>query len=136
MKHALSERLAAVADRSTLRLTHHGRSSGKAYVVTIWFVVDGDTVYLATMNRGRQWVRNILKKPRVRLDIGGEHFDGDVTQLTGSKQMVTAYDLLARKYWAMWLLDWIATLTWRNPRNAKKFDPGRGAFFAVSLRSR
>jgi hypothetical protein len=26
--------------------------------VTIWFVVDGDTVYLATANASRQWVRN------------------------------------------------------------------------------
>lgn len=62
MKAPLKERLATAADHSTLRLTHYGRKSGKAYVVTIWFVVDGGTVYLATMNRQRQWVRNIRRR--------------------------------------------------------------------------
>lgn len=130
---SLAERLATVADRSTLRLTHYGRTSGKAYVVTIWFVVDDQTVYLATMNRQRQWVRNVEKKGRVRLDVGGEHFDGEVSAVTAHKQMLAAYDLFANKYWAMWALDWVATLTGRSPRNAKKFDAGRGGFFRVEL---
>ena len=53
----LSERLKPLAGRQTLKLTHYGRKSGKAYEVTIWFVAAGDTVYLATMNVNRQWVR-------------------------------------------------------------------------------
>ena len=131
MAQTLSERLVGVADRGTLRLTHHGRKSGKPYVVTIWFVVDDDAVYLATMNRQRQWVRNVLKNPRVRLDIGGQHVDGDLEPIRSEKQMVRVYDLFARKYWVMWALDWAATLVGRNPRTAKKFDPGRGGFFRV-----
>lgn len=133
MKASLANRLAAVADRSTLRLTHYGRKSNKAYVVTIWFAVDGDTVYLATMNRRRQWVRNVLKKAQVRLDIGGEHFDGAVKAVNANKEMRAVYELFAAKYWAMWILDWVATLTWQNPRSAKKFDAGRGGFFRVDL---
>jgi hypothetical protein len=50
----VADRLAAVADRSTLRLTHHGRRSGTPYAVTIWFMVERDTVYLVTANRARQ----------------------------------------------------------------------------------
>ncbi|HUK89978.1 MAG TPA: hypothetical protein VLZ81_06225 [Blastocatellia bacterium] len=46
-----------LAGRQTLKLTHYGRKSGKAYEVTIWFVAAGDTVYLATMNVNRQCVR-------------------------------------------------------------------------------
>ena len=136
MKASTLTRLAPLADHSTLLLTHYGRKSGKAYVVTIWFVVDDGVVYLATMNRDRQWVRNIAKQRRVRLGVGGEHFDGEAHSVSGSKQMVAIYDLFARKYWAMWILDWIATLTLRNPRNAKKFDAGRGGFFRVELTGR
>jgi deazaflavin-dependent oxidoreductase (nitroreductase family) len=60
-----AEQLAQVAGRSTLRLTHCGRKTGKAYEVTIWFVVEDEGLYLATMNARRQWVRNIAKTPRV-----------------------------------------------------------------------
>src|SRR5215510_9794271 len=55
----VGERLARLAGCSTLRLQHQGRTSGKPYEVKIWFVVDGDTILLTTMNRGRQWVRNV-----------------------------------------------------------------------------
>lgn len=70
------ERLDSVAARQTVRLTH-GRKSGKPYEVTIWFVVDGDRVYLGTANVHRQWVRNVQKTPTVRLRIGGETFEGE-----------------------------------------------------------
>jgi hypothetical protein len=40
------ERLNKVAAKQTVKLTHYGRKSGKPHEVTIWFVVDGDQVYL------------------------------------------------------------------------------------------
>jgi len=64
-----------VAGRQTLTLTHCGRKSGKAYNVTIWFVVNSDNVYLSTANVNRQWVRNAQQTPRVKLSIGSEKFD-------------------------------------------------------------
>jgi hypothetical protein len=51
MPTTLADRLAGAANVSTLRLTHYGRRSGKPYEVTIWFMVEGETVYLATANR-------------------------------------------------------------------------------------
>src|ERR1039457_1665125 len=76
------ERLNKVAMRQTLRLTHYGRKSGKPHAVTIWFVVDGDQVDIATANVNRQWVRNVQKIPAVKLSIGGEMFDGEARFLT------------------------------------------------------
>ena len=67
-------RLKAVAARQTVTLTHYGRKSGKPYDVTIWFVVDGDKVYIGTANVNRQWVRNVQRTPRIRLAVGGETF--------------------------------------------------------------
>jgi len=54
-------RLRRVAAKHTLLLTHYGRKSGKPYDVTIWFVVDGEKVYIGTANVSRQWVRNVQK---------------------------------------------------------------------------
>jgi hypothetical protein len=33
--------------QQTLSLTHYGRKAGKPYSVTIWFIVNGDKIYLA-----------------------------------------------------------------------------------------
>lgn len=99
MEPATLSRLNRVARRSTVRLTHYGRKSGKAYEVTIWFMVDGDKVYLGTANVGRQWVRNVKKTPRVRLSIGGEVFDGEARFLTDLAELQHVKALMRRKYW-------------------------------------
>ena len=48
MTTTLADRLAQVANTSTLRLTHYGRRSGMPYAVTIWFM---EAVSLTTVNR-------------------------------------------------------------------------------------
>ena len=133
MKETLRDRLAQVANRSTLQLTHYGRKTGKAYQVTIWFAVDGETIYLPTMNTARQWARNVKRTPRVRLEIGAERFDGTVAPLTEQKEMRRVSDLLVGKYWILWALDWLTTLVGCNPRQQKKLDLGRGGLFRVEL---
>ena len=64
------ERLARVARRPRCRLTHYGRKTGHPHEVTIWFLVDGDVVYLVTADRRRQWVRNVLARPGHRAASG------------------------------------------------------------------
>lgn len=132
MPSSLAARLAAVAGRSTCRLTHHGRRSGTPYAVTIWFAVDGERVYLSTMNRDRQWTRNVLVRPEVALEVGGERFAGRVTPLATADERRRAYDLLAGKYWIMWLVDRAARLVGRDPR-VSGMDVGRGGFYRVDL---
>ncbi len=92
-------RLKAVAGRQTLTLTHYGRKSGKPFNVTIWFVVDGDKVYIGTANVNRQWVRNVQKTPQVRLSIGAETFDGTARFLTDRAEHDRAMAAIRRKYW-------------------------------------
>ena len=70
-------RLKPLAGKSTLILTHYGRKSGKPYEVKIWFVVDGDSVFIGTANVERQWVRNVQKNPRIKLSVGGEKFEAE-----------------------------------------------------------
>jgi deazaflavin-dependent oxidoreductase (nitroreductase family) len=92
-------RLKRVAGKQTLTLTHCGRKTGKFHDVTIWFVVDGDRVYVGTANVNRQWVRNVQKTPRVKLSIGGEKFDGTVRFLTDRAEHEGAMAAIRRKYW-------------------------------------
>ena len=133
MPDGLAERLVRVRDRSTLTLTHYGRRSGKPYQVTIWFMVDGAAVYLGTMNRDRQWTRNVVARPDVELAADGERFRGRVTLLESVEAMRHAYELMGAKYWIPWAIDRVACLVGRDPR--PHMVVGRAAYYRVDLRA-
>ena len=99
MDSAVAERLKRVAGKHTLKLTHYGRKSGKPHKVTIWFIADGNKVYLPTGNVNRQWVKNVKQTPRVRLYIGGETFDGEARFLADPGEHDRVMAMVQRKYW-------------------------------------
>jgi len=92
-------RLERVAGKQTTTLTHYGRKTGKPHEVTIWFVLDGDKLYIGTANVNRQWVRNVQKTPKIKLSIGGETFDGNARFLTDRAEHERAMAAIRRKYW-------------------------------------
>jgi len=88
-----------MAGKKTVRLTHYGRKSGKPYRVTIWFLFDGERVYLTTMNMQRQWTQNVQKRPEVELEIGGERFTARVEAVVeDGPEMRRVVDMMKRKY--------------------------------------
>jgi deazaflavin-dependent oxidoreductase (nitroreductase family) len=95
----LAERLRRVSRRQTLRLTHYGRKTGKPYQVTIWFMVEGEKVWLATANKNRQWVKNVQKTPHVILKIGDETFEGEARFLSDPRERNRVLAMVRRKYW-------------------------------------
>ena len=105
-KESLKHRLGPLKNRSTLQLATIGRRSGKRHTVTVWFLVDGETVYLATLKLNRDWPRNAMKNGEVELDIGGAVFKGHAEQITDAKRLEHVKTLLAQKYWAAWLGSW------------------------------
>ena len=104
MESNVLTRLKRVAARQTVTLPHYGRKSGKPYDVTIWFVVDGDKVYIGTANVNRQWVRKVQKTPQVKLSIGVETFGGTARFLTDRAEHERAMASIRRKYWMFWPL--------------------------------
>jgi deazaflavin-dependent oxidoreductase (nitroreductase family) len=105
-KESLKQRLAAVKDRSTLRLTTIGRKTSKQHTVTVWFLVDGETVYLATLKMKRDWPRNVMKNGHVELNVADEVLKGRAKQITDAKRLEHVNALLAKKYWVAWLGSW------------------------------
>lgn len=103
---SLEWRLAAVQGRSTLQLTTRGRNTGKRHTVTTWFLIEGDTLYLVTMNMRRDWPRNIVKNGYAEVKIDGSVFKGQARQIRDSKRMERVKALLRQKYWAAWLGSW------------------------------
>src|SRR5919201_4003273 len=99
-------RLAALKDRSTLRITTRGRRTGKPHTVPICFVANGTTLYLATLNAKRDWVRNVRKTPEVSLAVGDLRVRGRARVVTDPALERHIRDLLARKYWMAWIGSW------------------------------
>ena len=118
---ALADRLAGVSSRATCRLTHRGRRTGKPYVVTIWFMVDGETVYLATANAARQWVRNVQTNPSISLAVGDETFTGTSERVRDAAEERHVMDLVGAKYWYVWPVVALARLLGYDPRPAASF---------------
>jgi len=102
----LLARLAAIADRGTLQITTRGRKTGNPHTVTTWFLIDGTTVFLATLDAKRDWVRNVAKTPAVDLDIDGLRLRGHATVVADTELEGHVRDLLAKKYWLAWLGSW------------------------------
>jgi hypothetical protein len=102
----VAAKLAAVKDRGTLRITTRGRTTGKPHTVPIWFVVEGTTVWLGTLDARRDWVRNVAKTPDVVLDLDGLRVRGRASAVTDPTVEAHVRDLLAKKYWMAWIGSW------------------------------
>lgn len=125
MTSPLARRLASIDGRSTCQLTHHGRKSGKPYEVTIWFMVEGETVYLVSANARRQWVRNVRATPRVSIRAGDETFAGVVEPIGDRAAERHVMDLVVAKYWYLRPAIAVARLV--------GYDPVPDASFRVRL---
>lgn len=99
MTETLETRLQRIARAQSLVLTHLGRKSGKPHQVRIWFVVDGDKIFIGTANIDRHWVRNVQKTPQVKLEIRKEMFEGNARFLTDAIELDHAMSRMRAKYW-------------------------------------
>ena len=99
MDPANAQRLKKIAPLHTIVLTHYGRKSGKPYDVIIWFVIEGERMFLGTANKRRNWVRNVMAKPNVVIKAGGENFIATVREITDPSQREHVMNLVQAKYW-------------------------------------
>jgi len=85
-----------------LYLTTTGRVSGQPRDIEIWFVRDGQALYVLASNRERaQWVRNIVADGNVRVRLLGHETAATARVLDRSRdadEWRTAQQLSAEKY--------------------------------------
>jgi hypothetical protein len=102
----VTERLRAVSHQKECRVTTMGRRSGNPHTVTTWFVVEGDTIYLGTLDVTRDWVRNARAKGQVTIDFGTLAVTGTFADVTDPEVDARVHEELKRKYWIAWLGSW------------------------------
>jgi deazaflavin-dependent oxidoreductase (nitroreductase family) len=84
-----------------LTITVTGRKSGRLISIPIWFVLEGDTLYLLPVQGSdTQWYKNVLKNPSIRIKAGGAEADFKVVPVTDPKKVSSVVEKFRGKYGA------------------------------------
>jgi len=91
----------AVESRQGIELTVTGRTSGREISNPVWFVEDGETLYLVPVKGSdSDWYKNILKTPAIRLAAEGAQLNATVTPISDTAKVEKVLDLFRAKYGA------------------------------------
>ena len=97
-KPDMKERLARYRQ---IKLSVIGRKTGQTISIPVWFVLEGDRLYLLPV-RGSdtQWYRNVLKNPSIRIDARGAAAEFRVAPLKDAKSVKSVVEKFREKYGA------------------------------------
>jgi deazaflavin-dependent oxidoreductase (nitroreductase family) len=94
----LKDRLARYRE---IEISVVGRKSGKTISVPVWFVLDGEKLYLLPVQGSdTQWYRNVLKNPSMRIDARGAGSELRATTVTDAKAVKSVIEKFREKYGA------------------------------------
>jgi len=95
---ALKDRL---SKSSEITITVTGRKSGRAISIPIWFVLEGDTLYLLPVQGSdTQWYKNVLKNSSIRIEAGGAEAEVQAVPAKDATQVKSVVEKFRTKYGA------------------------------------
>src|SRR5467141_257050 len=82
-----------------IKLSVIGRKTGQTISIPVWFVLEGDNLYLLPV-RGSdtQWYRNVLHNPSIRIDARGVETEFLAQPVTAAKTVKTVIESFSKKY--------------------------------------
>lgn len=102
---------ARLARRWNCRLTTVGRRSGKPRAATIWFVLEGKTVFLTGGREVPHWWRNVRASGEVTLELGGQRFRGRAKVVEEPLEAAAIRERFVQKYWLARIARWFGGYT-------------------------
>ena len=96
-ENKLKDRLAARYRQIKLSVT--GRKSGKMISMPVWFVLEGEKLYLLPV-RGSdtQWYKNVLQNPSIRIDARGVEAEFRATPISEAETVKSVIEKFREKY--------------------------------------
>ncbi len=95
---ALKDRLSRYRE---IKITVTGRKSGRPISIPVWFVSEGDKLYLLPVQGSdTQWYKNVLKNPAIRIDARGAEAEFEAALITDATQVVSVVEKFREKYGA------------------------------------
>ena len=97
-KDNLKDRLASSRE---IKINVIGRKSGRTISIPVWFVVEGEKLYLLPVQGSEtQWYKNVLKNPAIRIDARGVGAELRATPVTDVKAVKSVVEKFREKYGA------------------------------------
>jgi deazaflavin-dependent oxidoreductase (nitroreductase family) len=97
-KENLKDRLARYRQ---IKLSVIGRKSGETISNPVWFVAEGDDLYLLPVHGSdTQWYLNVLKNPQIRIDARGTEAELRAKPITESEAVKSVIEKFREKYGA------------------------------------
>ena len=91
----------ALQGANEIEITVTGRTSGRSLSYPVWFVLEGDKLYLLPVKGSdTDWYKNLLKTPTIRLAAKGKAFTTSATPITDEAQVGEVVKKFRDKYGA------------------------------------
>ena len=91
--------LPKLAEEDFCYLTTTGRISGRPHTIEIWFVLNGQTLYMLSGGRDKSdWVKNALHTPAVQVKINNTILSGQARLVNDNEEDALARKLVFEKY--------------------------------------
>ena len=98
---AFNEFEEALKNTDEIEITVTGRKSGRRISSPVWFVQEGEELYLLPVKGSdSDWYKNILKTPTMRLNAGGKQWSGEVKPITDKVKVRDIVEKFRTKYGA------------------------------------
>src|SRR2546428_543197 len=84
-----------------IKISVIGRKSGKTISIPVWFVREGQKLYLLPVQGSEtQWYKNVLKNPSIRIEARGVEAEFRATPITETKAVESVIEKFRQKYGA------------------------------------
>jgi len=84
-----------------IKISVVGRQSGRTISVPVWFVVEGETLYLLPVKGSdTQWYKNVLKNSSIQVDVRGAEAEFKAVSITDKTQVSSVIERFRSKYGA------------------------------------
>ncbi len=91
----------ALRRTNEIEITVTGRSSGRSFSYPVWFILEGETLYLLPgKGSATEWYKNVRKTPTIRLEARGKAFTTSATPITDEAQVGEVVEKFRDKYGA------------------------------------
>lgn len=95
---ALKDHLARVRE---IEISVTGRNSGRMISLPVWFVLEGEKLYLLPVQGSdTQWYKNVLKIPSIRIEARGAEAKLQAVPITDAKGVSSVAEKFRGKYGA------------------------------------
>jgi deazaflavin-dependent oxidoreductase (nitroreductase family) len=84
-----------------IKLSVIGRKSGRTISIPVWFVLEGEKLYLLPVQGSdTQWHKNVLQNPKIRIEARGVGGEFRAVPVTVAKAVKSVIEKFREKYGA------------------------------------